>query len=181
MALLEQLQHDLKTALRSGDRLRIDTIRMAIDALKKAQMAQVKAAFDAAGGEAADAAALAAVDRNAALNETMEQETIAKEVKRRREAAELYRKGNRIDLAQKEDAEAEILQAYLPHQLSADELRPLVEAIIAEIGASSMAEMNKVMPALMQRLKGRADGRLINQVARDVLSQPRRQTGSVEG
>ena len=93
MALLERLQNDLKTALKSGDRVRVDTIRMAIDALKKAQMAQVKAAFDAAGGESADAAALAAIDRDKTLTEAAEQETLAKEVKRRREAAELYRKG----------------------------------------------------------------------------------------
>jgi len=104
MALLEQLQNDLKTAMKSGDRLRVDTIRMAIDALKKAQMAQVKAAFDAAGGESADAAALAAIDRDKTLTEAAEQETLAKEVKRRREAADLYRKGGRIDLAEKKEA-----------------------------------------------------------------------------
>lgn len=171
MALLERLQNDLKTALKSGDRLRVDTIRMAIDALKKAQMAQVKAAFDAAGGETADAAALAAIDREAALTEATEQEVLAREIKRRREAAELYRKGGRIDLAEKEEAEAAILQAYLPQQLSAEELRPLVKAIIDEIGAAGPADMGRVMPVLMQRLKGRADGRLINQVAREILSQ----------
>lgn len=171
MALLERLQNDLKTALKSGDRLRVDTIRMAIDALKKAQMAQVKAAFDAAGGEAADAAALAAIDREAALTEAAEQEVLIKEIKRRREAAELYRKGGRIDLAEKEEAEAAILQAYLPQQLSAEELRPLVKAIIDEIGAAGPADMGRVMPVLMQRLKGRADGRMINQVAREILSQ----------
>lgn len=171
MALLEQLQNDLKTALKSGDRLRVDTIRMAIDALKKAQMAQVKAAFDAAGGEAADATALAAIDREAMLTEAIEQEIIAKEVKRRREAADLYHKGGRIDLAEKEEAEAAILQAYLPQQLSAEELRPMVKAIIEEIGAVGPADMSRVMPVLMQRLKGRADGRLISQVARDLLSR----------
>lgn len=171
MALLERLQNDLKTALKSGDRLRVDTIRMAIDALKKAQMAQVKAAFDAAGGESANAAALAAIDRDRTLTEAAEQETLAKEVKRRREAAELYRKGGRLDLAEKEEAEAAILQSYLPQQLSAAELRPIVQAIIAEIGATGPADMSKVMPVLMQRLKGRADGRVINQVARELLSQ----------
>ncbi|MGB9751879.1 hypothetical protein [Roseiflexus castenholzii] len=93
MAILEQLQNDLKAALKSGDRLRVETIRMAIDALKKAQMAQVKAAFDAAGGESADTAALAEIDRHAILTEAAEQEVLTKEVKRRREAAELYRKG----------------------------------------------------------------------------------------
>jgi uncharacterized protein YqeY len=171
MALLERLQNDLKTALKSGDRLRVDTIRMAIDALKKAQMAQVKAAFDAAGGDEADAAALAAIDRDATLTEAAEQEIMTKEVKRRREAADMYRKGGRTDLAEKEDAEAAILQAYLPQQLSEEELRPFIKAIIDEIGATGPADMGKVMPVLMQRLKGRADGRLISQVARDLLSR----------
>lgn len=170
MAILEQLQNDLKAALKSGDRLRVETIRMAIDALKKAQMAQVKAAFDAAGGESADAAALAEIDRHATLTEAAEHEVLTKEVKRRREAAELYRKGGRTDLAEKEEAEAAILQAYLPQQLSEEELRPLVKAIIDEIGAAGPADMGRVMPVLMQRLKGRADGRLISQMARDLLS-----------
>ncbi|GIV98683.1 GatB/YqeY domain-containing protein [Roseiflexus sp.] len=170
MAILEQLQNDLKAALKSGDRLRVETIRMAIDALKKAQMAQVKAAFDAAGGESADTAALAEIDRHAILTEAAEHEVLTKEVKRRREAAELYRKGGRTDLAEKEEAEAAILQAYLPQQLSEEELRPLVKAIIDEIGAAGPADMGRVMPVLMQRLKGRADGRLISQMARDLLS-----------
>ncbi|PMP78658.1 MAG: glutamyl-tRNA amidotransferase [Roseiflexus castenholzii] len=167
MAILEQLQNDLKAALKSGDRLRVETIRMAIDALKKAQMAQVKAAFDAAGGESADTGE---IDRHAILTEAAEQEVLTKEVKRRREAAELYRKGGRTDLAEKEEAEAAILQAYLPQQLSEEELRPLVKAIIDEIGAAGPADMGRVMPVLMQRLKGRADGRLISQMARDLLS-----------
>ncbi|MGB9751880.1 GatB/YqeY domain-containing protein [Roseiflexus castenholzii] len=63
-----------------------------------------------------------------------------------------------------------MLQAYLPQQLSEEELRPLVKAIIDEIGAAGPADMGRVMPVLMQRLKGRADGRLISQMARDLLS-----------
>ncbi|PJF24667.1 MAG: glutamyl-tRNA amidotransferase, partial [Phototrophicales bacterium] len=126
--------------------------------------------FDAAGGESADTAALAEIDRHAILTEAAEHEVLTKEVKRRREAAELYRKGGRTDLAEKEEAEAAILQAYLPQQLSEEELRPLVKAIIDEIGAAGPADMGRVMPVLMQRLKGRADGRLISQMARDLLS-----------
>ena len=94
-----------------------------------------------------------------------------KEVKRRREAAELYRKANREDLAAAEEAEAAILGEYLPRQLTAEELRPLVAAAIAELGGAGPADMGKVMPALMQRFKGQADGRVISQVAREVLTQ----------
>ncbi len=174
MNIQEQLQQDLKTAMRSGDKLRVEVIRMSLAALKNAQMAQVKAAYDAAAP--ADAAVEAQepvveIDRNAALSETAMQETIAKEVKRRRDAAELYRKGGREDLASQEDAEAAILETYLPRQLTAEELRPQLAAAIADLGVGGIADMGKVMPALMQQFKGRADGRLISQLTREILSQ----------
>ncbi|HEX9441410.1 MAG TPA: GatB/YqeY domain-containing protein, partial [Roseiflexaceae bacterium] len=164
------LQQDLKTAMRAGERQRVEVIRMALAALKNAQMAQVKQAFDAAGGEAA-AVAGATIDHNMALGETAMQETLAKEVKRRHDAAELYRKGGREDLAAAEQAEAAILETYLPRQLTAEDLRPLLAEAIGALGASSAADMGKVMPALMQQFKGRADGRLISQLAREILSQ----------
>jgi uncharacterized protein YqeY len=99
------------------------------------------------------------------------QETLAKEVKRRRDAAELYHKGGREDLAAQEETEAAILEAYLPRQLTPEELRPLLSAAIDELGAKSIADMGKAMPALIQQFKGRADGRVISQLAREILSQ----------
>jgi uncharacterized protein len=171
MTIQDQLQQDLKTAMRAGERQRVDVIRMTLAAIKSAQMAQVKAAFDAAGGEAAGEAAQQAADAAATLSPSAMQDTVAKEAKRRREAAEAYRKAGREDLATGEEAEAAILDAYLPRQLTADELRPLVEEVIAGLGAAGLSDMAKVMPALMQRFKGQADGRVINQVAREVLSK----------
>jgi uncharacterized protein YqeY len=170
MNIQEQLQQDLKVAMRAGEKQRVEVIRMALAALKNAQIAMVKDAFDAAGGESA-ADAGAAIDRNMALSETAMQETLAKEVKRRRDAADLYRKGAREDLAAAEDAEVAILEAYLPRQLTPEELRPQVAAAIAGLGASSVADMGKVMPQLMQRFKGQADGRVISQLAREILGQ----------
>jgi uncharacterized protein YqeY len=167
MNIQEQLQQDLKTAMRGGEKQRVEVIRMTLAALKNAQIALVKSAYDAAGG--ADAGA--EVDRTMALSETAIQETIAKEVKRRHDAAELYHKGGREDLATAEEAEAKILEAYLPRQLTADELRPQMEAAIAELGGGGIANMGKVMPALMQRFKGQADGRIISQLAREILSK----------
>jgi uncharacterized protein YqeY len=170
MNIQEQLQQDLKTAMRGGEKARVEVIRMALAALKNAQIAMVKDAFDAAGG--ADAVeGGATVDRTAALSDTAMQETLAKEVKRRRDAAEMYHKGGREDLAAAEEAEAAILEAYLPRQLTPDELRPQLEAAIQELGGGGMAAMGKVMPALMQRFKGQADGRVISQLAREILSQ----------
>lgn len=166
MHIQEQLQQDLKTAMRAGERLRVEVIRMALAALKSAQMSTVKAAFDAVGEAGADT-----IDRTQALSETAMQDVIAKEIKRRREAADLYRKGNRPDLAETEDAEATILEGYLPPMMSADEIRPVVAAAIAKLGVSGPAAMGKVMPIVMQELKGRADGRAINQVVRELLSQ----------
>lgn len=182
MNIQEQLQQDLKTAMRAGEKLRVDVIRMALAALKNAQMAQVKAAYDAAmpdeadndddaPDEAAPSAPTVAIDRNVALSEAVMQETIAKEVKRRHDAAELYHKGGRADLAAQEEQEAAILEAYLPRQLTAEELRPLLAEAVRATGASGMADMGKVMPALMQQFKGRADGRLISQLAREILGQ----------
>ena len=170
MNIQEQLQQDLKAAMRGGEKQRVEVIRMALAALKNAQIALVKDAFDAAGGEAAVSAG-ATVDRTVALSETAMQETLAKEVKRRHDAAELYAKGGRPDLAAGEQAEAAILEAYLPRQLTADELRPQLAAAIRELGGTGMADMGKVMPGLMQRFKGQADGRVISQLAREILSQ----------
>jgi uncharacterized protein len=174
MNIQEQLGQDLKTAMRAGDKRRVGVIRMALAALQNAQIALVKEAFDAIATE--DEAGnlqepTTTLDRNMPLSETAMQETIAKEVKRRYDAAELYRKGGREELATEEEAEAAILETYLPRQLTAEELRPLVRATIDELGAGGVADMGKVMPALIQQFKGRADGRMISQLAREILSQ----------
>lgn len=170
MTIQEQIQNDVKAAMRSGDRMRVDVLRMALAALKNAEMAMVKEAFDSAaptGGEG-EAEPIAVM-----LSEADMQQTITKEVKRRHDAAELYTKGGRADLASQEEAEAAILETYLPRQLTAEELRPLLTEAIAGLGAHSMADMGKVMPALMQQFKNRADGRLISQLAREILGAPR--------
>jgi uncharacterized protein YqeY len=173
MNLLEQLQHDLKDAMRSRDQERTGTIRMAISALKNAQMAMVEAEYTKAA-----AAARAAnpgvepevdIDRTIQLSDAAMIDVISKEVKRRHDAAELYRKGDRLDLAEAEEKEALILEGYLPRQLTADELRPIIQKIVEELGVSGATAMGKVMPVVMQQLKGKADGRVINQVVREVL------------
>lgn len=168
MTIQNQLQDDLKTAMRSGDKLRVMVLRMTIAALKNAQIAQVKAAYDTAAAESGEDAT---VDRTVALSEEAVQDTLTRETKRRREAAEAYRQANRVDLAEQEEAEAAILETYLPKQLTPDELRPLVIKTIDELGASGPSDLGKVMPVLMQRFKGRADGRAISAIVRDVLSQ----------
>jgi uncharacterized protein YqeY len=179
MNIQEQLQQDLKSAMRAGEKQRVEVIRMTLAALKNAQIAQVAAEYDKALAAApktldADGQPIApeiTLDRNMPLSETAMQETVAKELKRRRDAAELYHKGGREDLAAQEQAEAAILETYLPRQLTAEELRPLLAAAIADLDAGGIADMGKVMPALVQQFKGRADGRVISQLAREILSQ----------
>jgi uncharacterized protein YqeY len=172
MNLQEQLQNDLKTAMRAGDKLRVDVIRMSINAIKNAQMAMVKDAFDAASeaAEAADSDTVT-IDRGQALSDQAMQDVLNKEVRKRRESADLFRKGKREDLAEREDAEALILEEYLPRLMSAEELRPLIAKVIAELGVTSSSGMGKIMPVVMGQFKGRADGRVINQVVREILSQ----------
>src|SRR5215211_3749801 len=177
MNIEEQLRQDLKTAMRGGEKLRLLVIRGALAALKSAQMAMVESAYDQALAAApkqigADGQVITPeikIDHTMPLSETAMQETLAKELKRRRDAIELYQKGGRLDLAEQEQAEAAILETYLPRQMTADELRPQMEAAIRELGASKMADMGKIMPALIQQFKGSADGRLISQLAREIL------------
>lgn len=181
MSISERLADDLKTAMRAGDKARVETIRSARAAIQSAQLAAAKEKYEAAAlvieaelahdKEARDAA-LAAISANphTPLGQEAEEAVIAKELKRRAEAAEMYRKGGREELAAREDAEAELLRSYLPQMLSADELRPEVAALIAELGLSGPASMGKLMPALQQRFKGRAENRTLSAVARELLS-----------
>jgi len=167
MNLYQRLQHDMKDAMRAKDQVRVETLRMAMDAIKKSLQNQVKQAYDAAGGDANPAAQ--AVRDSVALSEVQMIEIVAKQVKTRRESVEQFRRGNRMDLVAKEEQEITILEAYLPRMLSADELRPRIHAIIQQVGARGAADMNRVMPVVMQQFKGQADGRVLNQVVRELL------------
>jgi uncharacterized protein len=144
MTLKDQLMEDLKDAMRSGDELRKQTIRMARAAIKNTE-----------------------INKMAELDDAGVQDVLRKEIKQRRESADEYEKGKRMDLADKERAEAAMLEAYLPAQMSAEEIEAEVRSIIAETGSK---EVSKVMPLTIQRLKGRADGRAVNQVVTKVLA-----------
>lgn len=157
MGLKERLAEDLKAAMRSGDALRRDVLRSAITAINNAEIASVDIADESAARRA--------------LNEDAVMDVLRKQVKQRRDSADEYRKAKRADLAEREEAEIAVLEQYLPRQLSRDEIAAEVRAVIAETGASGPGDKSKVMPAAMQRLKGRADGRLVNEVATELLSQ----------
>jgi uncharacterized protein YqeY len=95
---------------------------------------------------------------------------VQKEIRRRLESIEQFRKGNRPDLVEKEEAELKVLQAYLPPPMTREEVAEVARQVMAEVGARSPRDKGKVMPILIQRLAGRADGRLINEVVSELLA-----------
>lgn len=143
------LEASLKEALRSGDDLRKRTIRQALAAIKQVE-----------------------IDRRAAPDETAVVGIIQKEIKTRRESLEEARKAGRAGMAAELEAEIDILVAFLPRAMTADELRPLVQGAILETGAASTADMGKVMKVVMPRVAGRAPGDQVNQMVRDLLQTP---------
>jgi uncharacterized protein len=148
MSLKERLMADLKDAMRQGDTTRRDTIRMARAAVINAEIAWQREASD-----------------------QEVQQVIAQEVKRRVEAIELFRQGGRDDLVRAEEAQLAVLRAYLPEQLSREQVSEVVRHVIDEMGATSLAQMGPVMQRLMAELKGKADGRMVNEVVRELLAQ----------
>ncbi|MBQ2113890.1 MAG: GatB/YqeY domain-containing protein, partial [Selenomonadales bacterium] len=96
---------------------------------------------------------------------------IAKEVKMRKDSIEEFKKGNRADLVEQAEQEVAVLLPYLPQQMSEEEVRQVVADTIAEVGATSPKEMGKVMSALMPKVKGRADGKLVNTIVRELLQK----------
>lgn len=104
------------------------------------------------------------------LDDAAKQKIIQKQVKQRKDAAAIYLEQNRQDLADDEMAQVAILEEFLPEQLSEDKIREVVTAVIAQVGASSMADMGKVMGSANQKLAGKADGKLIAQIIKSLLS-----------
>ncbi|HUT21274.1 MAG TPA: GatB/YqeY domain-containing protein [Anaerolineae bacterium] len=147
MDLQDQLMADLRTGLRDQDAVRKSAIRMAIAALKNAR-----------------------VDKNAELTEDEMIAVLAKEVKQRRNAMAEFERAGRQDLVASESAELAVLEAYLPEALSEGELVELARQVIAETGANSPKQMGQVMGALMPRVRGRADGRQVSQIVRELLT-----------
>ena len=147
MSLRQQLQEDLKDALRAHDERRKSVIRMALAAIVNAEIEQ--------GSDLDDADVIAVLQKDA----RQRHDTIA-------ELQDL----DRPDLLAEEEAKLEILEGYLPKLLSREEIAEEAGQVIAEVGATGMKEMGPVMRELMSRLKGRADGRVVNEVVRELLA-----------
>ena len=147
--LRDQLRSDLRDAMRAKDAPRRNTIRMLEAAIKNAEI-------DRRGQELEDSDILAILQR---------------QVKQRRESIEQFTQGGREDLAKKEQVEITIIEAYLPQQLTLEEVEVKARATIAQVGASSPGDRGKVMGMLMKELRGRADGALVNTVVEEQLAQ----------
>ncbi len=148
--IVENITNGWKDALKSGDSVRKETLSSLRAAIKKAEI-------DARTGTE--------------LDETARQGIIDKEAKKRRESIEEYTKANRIDLADKEKAELEIISEFLPAQMSDDELLAIVRECIAEVGAASPKDMGKVMGVLVPKIAGKADGKKASNLVKELLSQ----------
>jgi len=147
MSLQDQLNSDMKDAMRAKDTVRLSTIRQLRSAIKNKEIEL---------GKSLDDESIIGV--------------ITTQGKQRREAAQMYRENERLELAEKEEAELEILLAYLPTQLGEAELRTIISAVIAETGANSAKDMGKVMGPVMAKTRGCADGKLVNQLVKELLA-----------
>ena len=139
MSIVERIQNDQKSALKAGEKERLSALRLLSSELKNRRIEL--------GRDLTDEDAI---------------EVLMKALKQRRESEEQYGKGGRPELAAREAAEAEVIRGYLPAQLSDEELDAMVDAAIAEAGATSMKDMGAVMGRLMPKLKGRAEGAVVS-------------------
>jgi uncharacterized protein YqeY len=149
LSLKDRLLEDMKVAMKAKEegKVRLSVIRMARAAIKNAEL-----------------------DKNCELDDAQVVEVLARELKMRRDAMEEFSKANRPDRVQELQIEADILMEYLPQQLTEEEIQHIAEEIIAETGAQGPKDLGKVMKIIAPRVKGRADGKLVNQIVRTLLS-----------
>jgi len=147
MTLKEKLLLDMKEAMKSKDSLKLGTIRSVIAAVKNQE-----------------------IDLRKDLDEEDVLTIVSREVKKRKEAASLYKKGKRPELEDKEIQEMKILQTYLPEQISEEDLRQRIQEVIEETGAEGMKDFGKIMKTLVPEFKGKADNALIKELASEFLN-----------
>ncbi len=146
--LQAKLPEDLKQAQLARDEVKVSTLRLLLSEIKNAEIAK--------GGALLDEDIISVVQ---------------KEIKKRKEASLAFRQGGREEQAQKEEAESKVLEGYLPTQLSDEALTKIVEDTINELGATTMADMGKVIGLVMNKVKGQADGGSVSQLVKDRLSK----------
>ncbi len=151
MSLQEQISTDLKNAMKSGEKLRLETLRTLRAALLEKQI-------ERRGG-------------GATMSPDDEIGVLLTAAKRRKESIEQFARGGRQDLVDQESRELAIIQEYLPKQMGRDEVRQIIQGIIVETGAQSAADFGQVMPAAMKQLKGKADGKVVQELVKELLAR----------
>ncbi|GIP15327.1 hypothetical protein J40TS1_09690 [Paenibacillus montaniterrae] len=146
MNLSDRLTDDMKQAMKDQDKFKLATIRMMRAAVKNQE-----------------------IDLKRALNDEEVLQILSREIKQRKDSLQEFKKAGRDDLVENLAAEIDIISKYLPEQLTEEEIQEIVRQTIQELGASSKADMGKVMGALMPKTKGRADGKLVNQIVQQFL------------
>jgi len=146
VSLRADITKDITAAMKAGEKEKLSTLRMLLSAAKYKE-----------------------VDLKRELNDEEFQQTVATLVRQRQDSIEQFIKGGRQELADKEAREIEFLKGYLPAQMGADELRAIVRKAAAETGAAGASDMGKLMKAVMPQVKGKADGKLVNEIVKEVL------------
>jgi uncharacterized protein YqeY len=147
MALKDSIQEALKGALKRQQRVEVSTLRLLLSEIKYAEIAQQKPADD---------------------NKVLD--VVTREIKRRRESIEAFKKGNRSDLVGQEEAELAILLSYLPEQMSRDEIMAAARRVVDAVGAKGPSDKGKVMSQLMPQVKGKADGKEVSEIVSELLA-----------
>ena len=148
MNLKDKLASDLKVAMKNRDEVKVRTIRMILATIRNME-----------------------VEKMGQLTEEELLDALGREAKKRREAIEQYRKGGREDLAMAEEEELLVIESYLPKQLTDEEIESIARKIIKDVGAKSNKDLGKVMKVIIPRVKGRADGKKVNQIVRKLLDE----------
>ena len=146
MSLFDQIQTDMYAAMKNGDKHKTGTLRVALSTLKDKK-----------------------IEKREDLTDVEAIKIIQNLVKQRKEAADIYKENGRNDLMENENAELEILNAYLPQMMSEDDLRILVQKVVDDTGASSLSDIGKVMPEVMKQSAGKADGKMAQSIVRELL------------
>jgi hypothetical protein len=146
MSLFDTIQSDMYAAMKSGDKHKTGTLRVALSTLKDKK-----------------------IEKREDLTEVEAIKIIQNLVKQRKEAADIYKENGRNDLMENENAELKILNAYLPQMMSEDDLRILVKKVVEDTGSSSLSDIGKVMPEVMKQSAGKADGKMAQSIVRELL------------
>ena len=146
MSLLDTFQNDIYAAMKNGDKHKTGTLRVALSTLKDKK-----------------------IEKREDLTDVEAIKIIQNLVKQRKEAADIYKENDRNDLMENENADLEILNAYLPQMMSEDDLRILVQKVVDDTGASSLSDIGKVMPEVMKQSAGKADGKMAQSIVRELL------------